>query len=139
MIVTPRYTEVLCNLMEDQKAKAKIEEALSSYPLYKSTSKREFGIPNIIPTREELNKKIINNFKYREIGFETPGRFIEELKIAMEEIMPKYNQLYFSADQDYNIIYNVDYKKTISRELEGNNTNNSEGLSSSTNDSLTNG
>ena len=34
--------------------------------------------------------------------------------------MPYYNQLFFSADQDYNIIYNVDYKRTIDRDLSGN-------------------
>ena len=29
--------------------------------------------------------------------------------------MPRYNQLFYSADQDFNPIYNVDYVKTIDR------------------------
>ena len=92
-----------------------LDNKMSTYPLYKSTSKHEFGIPNIIPTREELNKKILDYYKYREIGFETVGRFLDELEIALNEIMPYYNQLFFSADQDYNVIYNVDYIRTIDR------------------------
>ena len=34
--------------------------------------------------------------------------------------MPYYNQLFYSADQDFNIIYNVDYQRTINRDLAGN-------------------
>lgn len=118
--IQPRYTEVLYNIMIDERGKKALDDALSEYPLYESKSLREFGAPNIIPTREELNKAILNHYKYREIGTETIGRFLDELKISMNEIMPKYNQLYFSADQDYNIIYNVDYRKTIDRNLNAN-------------------
>ena len=81
----PRYTEVLINLMENEQTKPLINNALSTYPLYVSTSQHEYGIPNIIPTREELNKKILNYYKYREIGFETVGRFLDELEISMNE------------------------------------------------------
>ena len=41
--------------------------------------------------------------------------------------MPRYNQLFFTADQDYNIIYNVDYKRTIDRNLDGENKSNTTG------------
>ena len=34
--------------------------------------------------------------------------------------MPRYNQLFYSADQDYNPIYNEDYKKTIDRNRKDN-------------------
>ena len=117
-MIYAKYTTVLKNLIDDETFKPKIDQALSTYPLYVSKSKEEF-IPTYIPTREELNNKILNAYKYREIGFEAPGRFLDELRIAMEEIMPRYNQLYFSADQDFNVIYNVDYKKTIDREKTG--------------------
>lgn len=115
-----RYTEVLYNLLKNNRTKQIIDQKMSTYPLYVSTSKHEYGIPDIIPTREELNKKILNYYKYREIGFETVGRFLDELEISLNEIMPRYNQLFFSADQDYNIIYNVDYKRTINKDLTGN-------------------
>lgn len=129
-IIPARYTEVLVNLLNDPLAKSKIDQAMSKYPLYKSKSKQEY-IPVYIPTREELNKKILNYYKYREIGFETFGRFLFELETTLNEIMPYYNQLYFSADQDFNITYNVDYRRTIDRDREG--TNNVQS-SSTTND-----
>lgn len=130
-MIQARYTEVLYNLLKNDRTKQAIDKAMSTYPLYVSTSKQEFNIPNIIPTREELNNKILNYYKFREIGFETVGRFLDELETALNEIMPYYNQLYFSADQDYNIIYNVDYKRTIDRDLSGNTTSDSTGKTTS--------
>lgn len=130
-IIPAHYTEVLVNLLNNPIAKSKIDTAMSTYPLYQSKSQQEY-IPVYIPTRQELNNKILNYYKYREIGFETFGRFLTELETALIEIMPRYNQLYFSADQDFNVTYNVDYKRTIDRNKEG--TNNLE-TSSNANDS----
>ena len=113
-MIKARYTVVLKSLMDDPAARAEIDKALSHYPLYEKKSKEEF-IPAYIPTREQLNAKILNHYKYREIGFETVGRFLDELQIAMEEIMPEYNLLFLTADQDFNIIWNVDYKKEMNR------------------------
>lgn len=118
-----RYTEVLYNLLNNEHAKAKIEEAMSDYPLYSNPDGIEIGGVKLIPTREELNNKILNYYKYREIGFETFGRFLDELKTSLHEIMPRYNQLLYSVDQEFNIIYNVDYEKTITRVLDGENKN----------------
>ena len=141
-MIQARYTEVLYNLLKNNRTKQLIDEKMSTYPLYVSTSQHEYGIPNIIPTREELNNKILNYYKYREIGFETVGRFLDELEISLNEIMPKYNQLFYSADQDYNIIYNVDYKRTIDRDLSGNtttsNSNNTQSNSSDSTSTTTN-
>lgn len=121
MMIPARYTEVLYNLINNPQTKTEIDRAMSTYPLYESNNQnKEYNIPDIIPTREELNKKILDYYRYREIGFETVGRFLQELEISLNEIMPYYNQLFFSADQDYNIIYNVDYKRTIDRDLSGN-------------------
>lgn len=117
-MIQARYTEVLYNLLKNEKVKPLINQAMSTYPMYVSQVEHTY-IPNIIPTREQLNTKILNYYKYREIGFETVGRFLDELEISLNEIMPYYNQLFFSADQDYNITYNVDYKRTIERELDG--------------------
>lgn len=136
-----RYTVVLNELLKDTEVKAKIDKALSSYPLYEKHSSQEF-IPSYIPTREELNNKILNHYKYREIGFETIARFVDELEISMNEIMPYYNQLFFSADQDYNILANVDYKRTIQADktnehetnMTGSNTIDATLTSSNTND-----
>ena len=109
-----KYTVHLKTLLEDTGTKEAINKALSTYPLYVKKSKEEY-IPSYIPTREELNEKILNHYKYREIGFETPGRFIEELEISMKEIMPRYNLLFLTADQDFNMLYNADYTRHIER------------------------
>lgn len=117
MIIPAKYTEVLDNLLNNEEAKEAIDEAMATYPLYEQEEKaREFGTAYHVPTRKELNNKILNYYRFREIGFETFGRFIFELKTALEEIMPKYNQLFYSADQDFNPIYNVDYEKIIGRD-----------------------
>ena len=130
-IIPARYTEVLVNLLNNSEAKSKIDQAMSTYPLYQRKSQEEY-IPTYIPTREELNNKILNYYKYREIGQETFGRWLFELETALKEIMPYYNQLYFSADQDFNITYNVDYRRTIDRNKEENSSSNSQSQTSTT-------
>lgn len=117
-----KYTVVLKNLLDDPYIKPLIDKAMSTYPLYEKKSNEKY-IPSIVPTRLTLNTKILNHYKYREIGFETVGRFIDELEIALNEIMPYYNQLLFSVDQDYNILFNVDYERTIKINKEGTNEN----------------
>ena len=118
-----KYTVVLNELLNDSEVKKLIDNALSTYPLYESKGDHKY-IPNIIPTREEINKKLLDYYKFREIGFETVGRFIEELRIAMCEIMPYYNQLMFSQDQDYNMVYIVDYSHVTERDLKGSHSDN---------------
>lgn len=116
MKLTAKYTEILYNLLNDNTTKTLIDNALLSYPLYISHKNYEYmNIPNLIPTRKEINTKILNHYKYREIGFETVGRFIEELEIAMNEIMPYYNQMLYSLDQDFDVIFNVNYQRTRER------------------------
>lgn len=90
-----KYSIVLKTLLDDSQSKALIDKALSTYPLYTAENEDKFSK---VMTREELNKRILDHFKYREIGFETFGRFLDELEIAMNEIMPYYNQLFISED-----------------------------------------
>lgn len=127
-MIKARYTVVLKTLLDDPEVKAMIDKAMSTYPLYEKKSKEEW-IPSVVPTRSELNEKILNYYKYREIGFETVGRFLDELEIALKEIMPYYNQLMFTLDQDYNILYNVDYDKEISSTQKGESTDKSTNVS----------
>ena len=117
-MIKAKYTVVLKSLLDDPVVKPLIIKALSTYPLYVKRSPEEY-IPSMVPTREELNDAILRYYKYREIGFETVGRFLDELETTMLEIMPYYNQLFMTADLDYNPIYNVDYKKTITTDREG--------------------
>lgn len=87
-MIRAKYTVVLHSLMSDQRVKEQLDLALSEYPLYKPEK-----VYDLVPTREELNTRILNHYKYREIGFETVGMFLDELKITMGEIMPRYNEL----------------------------------------------
>lgn len=145
--IPARYTEVLDNLLRNEDAKTAIDNAMSDYPLYETDPDkvRQYGTSYKVPTRQELNDKILNYYRYREIGQETFGRWLFELKTALSEIMPKYNQLFYSADQDFNPIYNVDYIKTINRNKKDttvgtqNSTSNtsSTGTDSSTNEEYT--
>lgn len=91
-----KYTVELKSLIESPEVKPLLDKALSTYPLF--TPVDNAFVKELIPTREELNQKLLNHYKYREIGFETVGRFLEELEIAMNEIMPYYNQLYKSVE-----------------------------------------
>lgn len=88
-MINARYTEVLKNLLDNPEAKAAIDKALSTYPLYKPEKAYD-----LVPDREEVNTRLLNHYKYREIGFETVGRFLDELQITMSEIMPRYNELF---------------------------------------------
>lgn len=120
-----RYTEFLRDLMMNELTREQLSKAMSTYPLYQG--KKEY---DLIPTREQLNKKILDHYKYREIGFETAGRFIDELEIALNEIMPRYNELFktieIMADLE-NPFDNVDVTETFEQESSG--TTNSEGTS----------
>ena len=141
MIIPARYTEVLDNLLRNEQARADIEEAMSDYPLYQTDPDkvRTYGTAYQIPTREELNNKILNFYRFREIGQETFGRWLFELKTALNEIMPKYNQLFYSADQDFNPIYNVDYEKTMTGKQIASSNSSTTGNDSSTNEVYTKG
>jgi hypothetical protein len=59
--------------------------------------------------RQELNEKIVNHFRYREIGFETIHQFIFALNRKMFEVMPFYNQLYESEELEISALTNYSY------------------------------
>lgn len=135
MIIPARYTEVLDNLLRNEQTAPAIATAMSKYPLYETDPNRvyQYGTAYKVPTRAELNNKILSYYRFREIGFETVGRFLFELETALNEIMPKYNQLFYSADQDFNPIYNVDYIRDTQRHKSDTNIgSNSSSTSSST-------
>ena len=101
----------LASLLNDEQTKNAINKALSTYPLY--APKKDY---DLIPTREELNDRILKHYKRREIGSETVGRFLEDLESTMCEIMPYYNELFktvaIMADLD-NPFENVDVTETF--------------------------
>ena len=137
MLIPARYTEVLDNLLRNEQTATALNTAMSKYPLYETDPDKvnKYGTAYKVPSRQELNTKILSYYRFREIGFETVGRFLFELETALAEIMPKYNQLFYSADQDFNPIYNVDYNKVLLRDK----TNKDNGTTSATSTDTANG
>ena len=66
---------------------------LDDYPIYSDGK----VVTTDCPERARLNNKIIRTYYMREIGLETIGLFRWYLRSAMYNIMPYYNQLYYSA------------------------------------------
>ena len=134
MMIRAQYTVVLRTLMEDPQLKEQLDLALSKYPLYSSEKAYD-----LIPSREELNERLLNHYKYREIGFETIGRFLDELKITMGEIMPRYNELFKTVVTMAELpspFDNVDVTETF--EEEKTNTSTSDSTSETTTSSTAN-
>lgn len=61
--------------------------------------------------RPELEKKIIEHYMFRQIGFETAGRFKFELNKLMREIMPYYVKIWKTTQYEYNPIENYNMKE----------------------------
>lgn len=66
--------------------------------------------------REILCKKILRHYYMDEIAFETAGLWKLELNTKMQEIMPKYNELYSISANITNPLYN----KSVTKEFTGN-------------------
>ena len=66
--------------------------------------------------REILCKKILRHYYTDEIAFETAGLWKLELNTKMQEIMPKYNELYSISASIINPLYN----KSVIKEFTGN-------------------
>lgn len=66
--------------------------------------------------RAALNAKIKEHFYFREIGFETPGKFKRYLNARLNEIMPLYNKLYNSELLTFNPLHNTDLTEDNTRE-----------------------
>lgn len=61
--------------------------------------------------RAELEKKIIEHYYMRQIGFETAGRFKFELNKLMREIMPRYIKIWKTTQYQYNPIENYNMRE----------------------------
>lgn len=71
--------------------------------------------------RGELEKKIIEHYYFRQIGFETVGRFKFMLNTRLREIMPRMNKIYKTTLFKYNPIenYNMEEKGNDKRTANG--------------------
>ena len=67
--------------------------------------------------RKILEERIISAYYFREIGFETVGRFLHYLKLKMNLIMPYYNKMYESDLMEQRILDNYDVTETYKRKV----------------------
>lgn len=70
--------------------------------------------------RPILEEKITRHFYFREIGFESVGRFLFELETKLNEIMPYYNKFYESTLLEFNPLINYQVTESQSREIVAN-------------------
>lgn len=61
--------------------------------------------------KEELETKILLHYYTREIGLETYALWHLKLKTKLREILPYYNQLYYTASLEYDPTHDVNYTK----------------------------
>lgn len=85
--------------------------------------------------RSVLCSKILKHYYTREIGFETAGLWQLWMNRRLEEIMPYYNQLYKSAQLEFNPFHDVDYYREGNRKNDG--TSETSGSSKNTQDNVT--
>lgn len=85
--------------------------------------------------RSVLCAKILKHYYTREIGMETAGLWMLWMNRRMEEIMPYYNQLYRSAQLEFNPFHDVDYFREGNRKNDG--TSETKGTSTNKQDNVT--
>lgn len=89
--------------------------------------------------RSVICQKILKHYYLREICSETVGIWKLWMNIKLEEIMPYYNQLYESANIEFNPLYDIDLTRKNNRVIEGNNHENGETTNSKILNAITNG
>lgn len=77
-------------------------------------------------SKEKLAKKIVDHYWMHEIGLETVGLFVHQVKVAMQEIMEEKLPLIYSASLKYDPLVNVDFTETY--EAENSEDGNADGL-----------
>lgn len=85
------FTETLDEIIEDG-----FDIGLNDYPIFDEQY------------RELLNAKIVDHYRFREIGLETRPMFKFMLNRRMREIMPYYNQLYLSEKMKFDPFINYE-------------------------------
>jgi hypothetical protein len=85
--------------------------------------------------RPKLNQKIIDHYMMYEIGQETMGQFRFALNRKMREIMPYYNQLYKTVQDEIDPFKTMDYDDTAETHNTGTATSNTTGTNESDTDS----
>ena len=108
-------TDTLNSTNVEEIIKKSYNKIFDNFPLYDNAH------------REELCIKILRHYYMREIGFETYPLWRFYINANLNEIMPKYNELYKTVDMKYEPLLN----KQIERELKQNSKGSNEGTNKS--------
>lgn len=110
-----KYTITIKNLIDNN-----FNFQMTQYPIFDETY------------RSTLNNNILQHYYENEIGFETAPLFRFYLNQRLNEIMPKYNQLYLAQKNliDNNLLLS---NTNLTEDLQGTNSTTSSSTSSSTN------
>lgn len=82
--------------------------------------------------RDALNRRILEHYRLREIGQESPQAFVFYLGRTMAEIMPYYNKMYALDEQRYDPLVTVDMWGTSDNESVGESSGRQTSVSDST-------
>lgn len=95
--------------------------------------------------RQILNNKILGQFYYKEIGYETLHLFKQKFNLSMDVIMPYYNEKYKANLIEYDPLTNYKYREKYDRTRDDiaestakNNTKRTEDLTGNSNSDTTN-
>lgn len=76
-------------------------------------------------SKEQLASRIVRHYINREVGSEGIGKFMNDAKDLMAELMESYAPLLYSASLKYNPLVNVDFSEEFTRESDSTTRNNS--------------
>ena len=107
------YTTTLRYICEAQ-GRPEVMTPFNSYNIndYLTPTQAELIINSGLWTKDKLANKIVDNYYFREIGFETWGLFKHYAKIEMEKLMEHYLPLIYSRAIEYDPLVNVDYTES---------------------------
>lgn len=112
------------------------------YPVPRSTIEYNGKVCAVDFDKAKFEQKVIDHYRFRQIGFETVGRFLHYFRTRIREIMPYYVQLYeFDAKfrniedplESYNLVETFNEMRSGAGRITGTSTAESSGSSSGEN------
>lgn len=111
-----RYTytlrEVISTFGED-----KVKSWFMDYELTDFLTPEEITVINErgVWSKEQLANRIVRHYLNREVGSEGIGKFMNDVKDMMDELMESYAPLIYSASIKYDPLVNVDFTEEFER------------------------
>lgn len=133
-------TMTLYEIINNFYSRNEVEEWFKNYELSDYLTPEQIAVINEHGTwsKNKLAKKIVDRYLMKEIGFETMALFKHNIKVSMEQIMEEKLPLIYTASIDYDLLTNVDYTETFSRDVNQEGQTSSGGSTSGTSNSGTN-